>query len=66
MMWDGAYKLIYASNQVIQAIPDNAPAADLQLKGENLYLRALMHFSLVRIFGLPYAQNPAQNLGVPS
>src|SRR5690606_27689482 len=34
-------------------------------KGENLFLRAMMHFNLVRIFGRPYPQNNGENPGVP-
>lgn len=36
-----------------------------QLKGENLFIRAMMHFNLVRIFGRPYPQGAGNNPGVP-
>jgi starch-binding outer membrane protein, SusD/RagB family len=62
--WQEAYYGIYSANKVIEAIADNAPAKSLQLKGENLFLRALMHYDLVRIFGRPYSQSPETNLGV--
>lgn len=62
--WRQAYWGIYGANVVIEAIPDNASQDLLQLKGENLFLRALMHFDLVRVFGRPYTQNPETNLGV--
>lgn len=63
--WSSAYKSISAANRVIEAINDNASAPLRQLKGENLYIRGMLHFNLVRIFGRPYSQNPSTNLGVP-
>jgi len=62
--WRQAYYGIYSANKVIEAIDDNASQDLLQLKGENLFLRALMHFDLVRIFSRPYTQSPETNLGV--
>ena len=63
--WVQAYHLIAAANDVIAAIPDNSSEALKQLKGENLYLRAMAQFNLVRIFGRPYTQSNGSNLGVP-
>lgn len=63
--WRQAYYGIFQANKVIEAIDDNAPQNQLQLKGENIFLRALMHYDLVRIFGRPYSQDPDKNLGVP-
>lgn len=62
--WQEAYYGIYSANKVIEAIDDNASQEYLQLKGENIFLRALMHYDLVRIFARPYSQNPETNLGV--
>lgn len=62
--WQEAYRGIYSANKVIEAIPDDATSEFLQLKGENLFLRALMHYDLVRIFSRPYTQSPETNLGV--
>lgn len=62
--WKEAYYGIYSANKVIEAINDDAPSEFLQLKGENLFLRALMHYDLVRIFSRPYSQSPETNLGV--
>ncbi len=42
--WNQAYYGIFQANKVIEAIEDNAPQNKLQLKGENLFLRALMHY----------------------
>jgi len=62
--WQQAYYGIYSANKVIEAIDDNASGEFLQLKGENLFLRALMHYDLVRIFSRPYSQSPETNLGI--
>lgn len=60
-----AYYIASAANKVIKVIPDGSSAELLQIKGENLFLRAMLHFNLVRMFGRPYAQNPNANPGVP-
>lgn len=63
--WGQAYKVIAAANKIIEFVPDDASVALSQLKGENLYLRAMMHFNLVRVFGRPYPQDNGANPGVP-
>ncbi len=63
--WSQAYKVIAAANKIIEFVPDDASAGLLQLKGENLFLRAMMHFNLVRIFGRPYPQKNGDNPGIP-
>jgi tetratricopeptide (TPR) repeat protein len=65
LFWSQAYKAAGAANRIIEVIDDNATADMRQLKGENLYIRAMMHFNLVRIFGRPYPQNSGNNPGVP-
>ncbi|TBO42482.1 RagB/SusD family nutrient uptake outer membrane protein [Pedobacter kyonggii] len=60
-----AYYVASATNKIIKLIPDGSSADLLQVKGENLFLRAMLHFNLVRMFGRPYAQNPTTNPGVP-
>lgn len=62
--WQEAYHGIHSANKVIEAIGDSADPASQQLKGENIFLRAFMHFDLVRMFGRPYSQSPDTNLGV--
>jgi len=63
--WAQSYKLIYSTNLIINKITDGeSPLLD-QLKGENLFLRAMAHFNLVRLFGRPYSQNKGENPGVP-
>ena len=63
--WQQSYKTIYSANRIIESIEDGESAELDQLKGENLYLRAMLHFNLVRFFGRPYPQNAETNLGVP-
>ena len=63
--WSQAYKVIAGANKIIEFVPDDASEGLLQLKGENLYLRAMMHFNLVRVFGRPYSQGNGDNLGIP-
>ena len=65
LFWQQAYKAAGAANRIIEVIKDDATEDLRQLKGENLYIRAMMHFNLVRIFGRPYSQNNGNNPGVP-
>ncbi|GAA4305265.1 RagB/SusD family nutrient uptake outer membrane protein [Compostibacter hankyongensis] len=62
--WKQAYYGIYEANVLIAAIKDDAAKEQLQIKGEALFLRALMHYDLVRAFSRPYSQDPEKNLGV--
>lgn len=62
--WTKSYEIIVGANKVIEAITEGASEANDQLLAENYYLRALMHFQLVDIFGRPYNQGVA-NLGIP-
>jgi len=62
--WKQAYQVIFSANQIIERIQDGqSPKLD-QLKGENLYLRAMAHFDLVKYFGRPYTQGQGNNPGV--
>lgn len=65
LFWQQAYKAAGAANRIIEVIKDDATEDLRQLKGENLYIRAMMHFNLVRVFGRPYPQNNGNNPGVP-
>ena len=64
--WKQAYHGIYSANKTIEIIDglENPSEKVLNLKGENLFIRALMHFDLVKIFARPYPQNPESNLGI--
>lgn len=62
--WSQAYKVIFSANQIIERINDGESTELDQIKGENLYLRAMAHFDLVKYFGRPYAQGDGNNPGV--
>lgn len=70
-LWTTGYEAItYACNvldklESFEPIPGVATQADLDhLKAENLFVRALAHFDLVRVFAQPYTYQP-NGLGVP-
>lgn len=63
--WRQAYKVIFAANQIITRIESGESETLDQLKGENLYLRAMAHFDLVKYFGRPYIQDGGSYPGVP-
>lgn len=65
-VWTLGYQAIFSANTVIDAIDENTnDAIQKQLLGENLFLRALIHHDLVRVFGRPYTNgDPTQNLGI--
>jgi hypothetical protein len=62
--WRQAYKVVFSANQIIERITDGESEVLDQLKGENLYLRAMAHFDLVRFFGRPFPQGDGSNPGV--
>lgn len=65
--WIAAYNAINVANTVLAA-SNKVQDADLktQLEGEALFIRGIMHFELVRLYGLPYSTGgAATNLGVP-
>lgn len=62
--WRSSYQIVVATNQVIGNVTEGSSASNDQILAENYYIRALMHFSLVNIFGRPYNQG-ANNPGVP-
>lgn len=64
-LWRWGYEIVAGANKVIGAIGDQSSPEYNQIKGENLFLRAMVHFQLVNIFGRPYVQSPQENLGVP-
>ncbi len=63
-LWRRAYRLIYNANTVIDAITPGESAELDQLRGENQFLRSMMHLHLVTAFGRPYSHG-RDNLGVP-
>ncbi|NIG52290.1 RagB/SusD family nutrient uptake outer membrane protein [Chitinophaga sp. Cy-1792] len=63
--WRAAYRAINGCNLLLAEMKEGTSADVDQMIGENLFIRAFVHHSLVRTFGRPYAQSPETNLGVP-
>ena len=63
--WYISYKIINDANTVIEAVENqaNPDATTQQMLGECYFLRAFSHFNLVKLFAMPYAENPA-GLGI--
>jgi len=65
--WTALYKTIYATNVVINELPETEET--IPYKGEAYFLRALAHFDAVKRFARPYTNvsaNPTgANTGVP-
>lgn len=57
-LWDSSYNQIYSANAVIEGVQQSVhlPVSDQnQLKGEALFVRALLHFYLTNLYGdIPY------------
>ena len=65
--WYISYKIINGANTVIEIINDKEEGDQMtrQLLGENYFLRALMHFNLLKFYAKPYTHgDPNSNLGV--
>lgn len=63
-LWWVAYKVIFTSNTVIEGFKEGQSKECDQLLGEAYFLRALMHFQLVNLFGKQYVQGNGNNPGV--
>ena len=63
--WSNSYKIIAGTNTVLEQVKEGADDASNQIIAENLYLRSLMYFYLVNVFGKPYDQTPETSLAVP-
>lgn len=64
--WMASYKALLGVNTVLKHVNAGETNAEiLQAKAENLFLRAYIHFNLVRLYGRPYYQSPATNPGIP-
>ncbi|MFZ4613513.1 MAG: RagB/SusD family nutrient uptake outer membrane protein, partial [Bacteroidia bacterium] len=69
-MWADCYSTISRANYVIDAVDNNAlvqsdptfaPNKD-RIKGQALFIRAIVHFELMKFWSLPYnIQNPSEN-----
>ncbi|MDR0711593.1 MAG: RagB/SusD family nutrient uptake outer membrane protein [Prevotellaceae bacterium] len=62
-LWYVIYKMAVSASGVIEALQDGASPALDNLKGENLFMRALCHLHLVTLFAQPYG-NGRDNPGV--
>jgi starch-binding outer membrane protein, SusD/RagB family len=60
--WYVSYKMISAANLVISLYErgglTDPSAKNLQLVGENYFIRAFAHFSMLNLFARPYTQDP--------
>jgi len=69
-LWNDAYSTIARANNVINKIDGGFTEAGVTqgqlnaLKGECLFLRAISHWDLVRLYSQPYASGTS-NMGVP-
>ena len=64
--WRAAYRTLLGINLVLKNIKEGETDPEiLQAKGENLFMRAVLFFDLVRLYGRPYYQSPETNLGIP-
>ncbi|MFC0778693.1 RagB/SusD family nutrient uptake outer membrane protein [Flavobacterium sp. HJSW_4] len=56
--WNTAYNQIYAANAILEGIEKSSSLNDEQkkyLKGQSLFIRSLLHFYIVNLFGdIPY------------
>lgn len=69
-LWSNGYNGISRANDVIylldtKSFPEATQAFKDQLRGEALFLRAVAHFELVRLFAKPYTNDPTNDPGIP-
>lgn len=70
-LWETAYRAIGAANAVIDVVDNNriidgTPVTTQQRwKAEALFIRAIAHFELTRLFSKSFSDNNGANLGVP-
>ena len=66
-LWGTAYSLISEVNRIMENLEGKGEPQDLDnLKAECLFLRALAHFDLCRVYARPYTySSDASHLGVP-
>lgn len=68
-LWYQPYRAIRNVNGIldyVQSIPEASLTAELRdIKGQALSLRAMGHFDLVKIYGMPYTKDNGASLGVP-
>jgi hypothetical protein len=64
--WIAAYQAINLANNILGALDVVDEAMKEQIEGEAKFVRGILHFELVRMYGKPYNDgDPTVNLGVP-
>lgn len=63
--WNNCYKIISQASEIIKMFDEGESSILDQSLGEAYFQRGLMYFNLVNMFGRPYYQDAATNLGVP-
>ena len=58
------YQAIYGTNVVIENLKEGQTPELDQVLGENYFLRGMVHFDLVNLFGRPYAQDNGDSPGI--
>lgn len=66
--WEQGYAIILMVNNIINkigSVEDGSAADRNQVLGEALFLRAMVHFDLSRVFCAPYLEGSGANTGIP-
>lgn len=64
--WITAYSTINIANNILSAMDSVKPEDQDRIRGEALFIRGVVYFELVKLFGLPYASgNIATNPATP-
>ncbi len=64
--WQASYQALLGVNTVLSHVDSTeTDPTILQAKAENLFLRSVINFNLVRLYGMPYYQSPETNPGIP-
>lgn len=64
--WSAANSTINITNNILEAIPRVDKIDQDKVRGEALFIRAVVYFELVKLYALPYvAGNSSTNLAVP-
>ena len=70
-VWSQPFKVLRQVNNIIafidniEAITEDDIALRNEIKGQAYAIRALAHFDLCKMFGLPYSHNGGSSLGIP-
>ena len=71
-MWNIQYNVIRRANRLIEAVDNKTitDAENFQAELADIYnqakvIRALVHFDLVKVYGMPYTYDEGTSLGVP-